>query len=322
MYYLCKSISRTIRAKILRIAANFPTQKNPHSPTFDAGSSFLCNMKRKRHIYLDPKLAGAAVGTKESIEALAVVLGIKVTFVNSIVTNASAVRLMRILRIGHTRYKRAVGYALRKGWLVREGDNIRATSIKAIDSYNVKLVFAGHYHKGKRGDNVRCPYTLTKLCDFIREAVVLCHISKQAVVYDTLTLATCPGKRTSQSKFRKAKERAERWGMRKLNLRKKADRLSYARMSEIAGCSKSKAKSLIKTLVKGGVVNKTENYEETKWHIDDYSKELRDNYAACGGRGFIVRHDGKIMLRLANSYSLNRPVVKYVTTDDEKTKTA
>lgn len=321
MYYLCSRIKEGI-PKDITASRKPPSTKNPHFLPFDAGSFFYC-MKRKRYIYLDPDLARAAVGSKESIEALAVVLAIKVTFVNSVVTDASAVRLMRILRIGHTRYKRAVSYALRKGWLVREGDNIRATSIKAADSYNVKLVFTKHYYKkGRRGDDVRCPYTLTKLCDFIREAVVLFHISKQAVVYDTLTLATRPGKRTAQSKFRKAKERAERWGMRKLKLRKKADRLSYARMSEIAGCSKSKAKSLIKTLVKGGVVNKTENYEETKWHIDEYSKELRDNYAACGGRGFIVRHDGRIMLRLANSYSLNRPVVKYVTTDDEKTKTA
>ncbi len=111
-------------------------------------------MYRRRNIYLDPKLAGESVGTKESAEALAVVLGIKVTFVNSVVTDASATRLMHILRIGHTRYKRAVNYALRKGWLVREGDNIRAASIKALDSYNIRLVFTKHHYYGKRGKDV------------------------------------------------------------------------------------------------------------------------------------------------------------------------
>ena len=280
-------------------------------------------MYRKRNIYIDPKLAGEAVGTKESIEALAVVLAIKVTFVNSVVTNASAVRLMHILPIGHTRYKRAVGYALRKGWLIREGDNIHAANIKALDSYNIRLVFTKHHYYGKRGDDIRCPYTLTQLCNFIRQAVLLYHISKQAVVYDTITTATRqPTSSKLRSKHKAAQKRVESWGMRKPKLRKKADRLSYARMSELAGCSKSKTKSLVKSLVGGGVINKTENYEMTRWHIDEYSKMLRDGYAASGNRGFLVRRDGKVMLRLANSYSLNRPVVKFVATDSNQAKPA
>lgn len=280
-------------------------------------------MYRKRNIYLDPKLAGEAVGTKESAESLAVVLAIKVTFVNSIVTGASATRLMQILRIGHTRYKRAVSYALRKGWLMREGDNIRAANIKALDSYNIRLVFTKHHYCGKRGKDVRCPYTLTQLCNFIRQAVLLYHISKQVVVYDTITTATRqPTSSKLRSKHKAAQKRVEGWGMRKPRLRKKADRLSYARMSELAGCSKSKAKSLVKSLVGSGVINKTENYEKTQWNIDEYSKMLRDDYAAYGNRGFLVRRDGKVMLRLANSYSLNRPVVKYVATDSKQTKTA
>ena len=279
-------------------------------------------MRHKRNIYIDPNLAMDAVGTKESIEALAVVLGLKATFVNSVVKNASAVRLMHVLRIGHTRYKRAVEYALNKGWLIREGDNIRATSIKALDNYNLRFVFTRHYYRGKRKSDIQYPYTLTQLCNFIRQAVLLYHISKQTVVYDTITLATRPPKRTPQSKHRKAKKRAEDWGMRKPKLRRKADRLSYARMSELAGCSKTKAKSLIKSLVGAGIINKTENYEKTQFHIDEYSKALRDGYAALGGRGFIVRHDGKVMLRLANSYSLNKVVVKYCATDQKQIKTA
>lgn len=280
-------------------------------------------MYRKRNIYLDPKLAGEAIGSKESVEALAVVLAIKVTFVNSVVTDTSATRLMHILRIGHTRYKRAVGYALRKGWLIREGDNIRAANIKALDSYNIRLVFTKHHYCGKRGKDVRCPYTLTQLCNSIRQAVLLYHISKQVVVYDTITTATQqPTNSKLHSKHKAAQKRVEGWGMRKPRLRKKADRLSYARMSELAGCSKSKAKSLVKSLVGSGVINKTENYEKTQWNIDEYSKKLRDDYAAYGNRGYLVRRDGKVMLRLANSYSLNRPVVKYVATDSKQTKTA
>lgn len=280
-------------------------------------------MNNTRNIYLDPALAKTAVNSKESTEALAVVLGIKATFVSSVVTNASAVRLMHILRIGHTRYKRAVNYALRAGWLIREGENIKAASIKALDNYNIRMVLAKQHNRRKKAEDIRCPYTLTQLCNFIRQAVLLFHISKQVVVYDTITTATHPGKRTPQAKYKAAKKRAESWGMRKLKLKKKANRLSYARMSDLAGCSKTKAKSLIKTLVTNGAVNKTENYEKTKWSIEEYSKILRDNYAAMGRRGFVVRHDGKVMLQLANSYTLNQPqLVKYVADTKKQTKSA
>lgn len=280
-------------------------------------------MYHKRNIYIDPKLANESVGTKESTEALAVVLGIKVTFVNSVVTNASATRLMHILHMGYARYKRAINYALHKGWLIREGNNIKATNIKALNSYNIRFVFTKHYYNGKRGNDIRCPYTLTQLCNFIRQAVLLYHISKQVVVYDTITTATQqPTNSKLRSKHLAAKNRVDSWGMRKPKLRKEANRLSYARMSELAGCSKSKAKALIKSLVGNGIVNKIDNYVETIFHIDEYSKALRDGYAASGNRGFLVRHDGKVMLRLANSYSLNRPVVKYVAIDNKQTKTA
>ena len=57
-------------------------------------------MKGKRKIFLDPELARAAVGSKESLEALAIVLGVKITFISSVVTNATAVRLMHIFGIG------------------------------------------------------------------------------------------------------------------------------------------------------------------------------------------------------------------------------
>lgn len=279
-------------------------------------------MQRKRNLYIDPQLAKDATGSKESLEALAVVLGIKVTFVSSVVTDASATRLMHVLRLGHTRYKRAVSYALRRGWLIREGNNIRAARIKALDAYNVKMTLNHLYYRGKRHGDVRCPYTLTQLCNFIRQAVLLFHISKQAVVYDTLTITLRPPKGSSQERRKNAAKRVEGWGMRTPKLKRKADRLSYARMSELTTCSMSKAKSLIKNLVDHDLVIKTANYEKTKWHIDEYSKALRDNYAAFGGRGFIVRHDGKVMLQVANTYSLNRPFVKYVSSRMKKSKTA
>lgn len=275
---------------------------------------FLFRMKHKRKIYLDPKLAQEATASKESLEALALVLSIKLTFVDSRVREAYAVNVMRIFGIGHTRYRRAVAYALRKGWLIKEGNTLIASRIKSVGAYNIRLVFTKHFYTGKRTktDNIKAAYTLTQMCNFIRQAVLLFHISKQAVVYDIITIATHPSKGTPQHVHKRAEKRAEGWGMCKPKLKRKGDRLSYARMAEIASCSKSKAKALVKTLVKGNVIDRHENYERTKIHIDDFSNAVRDDYAKFGKRGFLVRHDGKVMLRLANSYTLNKPVVKFV----------
>jgi len=232
---------------------------------------------------------------------------------------------MRIFRIGHTRYKRAVDYALKQGWLIRKGDMLVAGRIKAVGGYNIKLVFTKHFYIGKRqkSDDIKAAYTLTQMCNFIRQAVILFHISKQAVVYDTITMATHPPKRTPQQVHRGAEKRAESWGMCKPKLRRKANRLSYARMSELASCSKSKAKALVKALVNDNIIDKQENYERTKYNIRDYGKAMREDYARLGKRGFIVRHDDKVMLRLANSYSLNKSVVKFIKDyDSQKSKTA
>lgn len=271
-------------------------------------------MKHKRIIYIDPKLAHEASGSKESIDALALVLSIKLTFVDSFVRDASAVNVMRTFGIGHTRYKRAVEYGLKKGWLRRAGTALIANKIKALGAYNIKFVFSRHYYAVKRtkADKIKAVYTLTQMCNFIRQAVILFHISKQAVVYDTITMATQPPGRTSQRSHKRAQKRAEGWGMRKPKLRRKADRLSYARMAELTSCSKSKAKSLVKSLLADKVIDRHENYERTKLNIDEYSRTMQNEYQKHGGRGFVVRRNGMVMLRLANSYSLNKSIVKFV----------
>lgn len=293
-----------------------PETESPNlsvAPQPKCGAFFFC-MKHKRIIYIDPKLAQGASGSKESLDALALVLSIKLTFVDSCVRDGSAVNIMRTFGIGHTRYKRAVEYGIKHGLLRRDGNTLKADKIKAAGAYNIKLVFTKHYYKDKRikADKIKAAYTLTQMCNFIRQAVILFHISKQAVVYDTITMATHPSKRTSQQTHKRAVKRAKGWGMCKPKLRRKGNRLSYARMAELASCSKSKVKTLVKTLVKDKVIDRQENYERTKYHIDEYCKVMREDYARLGKRGFLVRHDGRVMLRLANSYTLNKPVVNFV----------
>lgn len=273
-------------------------------------------MKRKRVIYIDPALAKEACGSKESLEALAVTLSIKTMFVNSVMREATATRAMRALRIGHARYHRAVGHALRRGWLRRDGGSLVAGGIKTPGAYNVRLVLDRCHYDGKRGkgDEVRARYTLTELCDYIRQAVLLFHISKQNTVHDTLTMATRPAQGQGAA-MRAARKRLRRWGMRERKLRQDAERLSYARMSELVSTSRSKAKRLMRPLVRGGVVRCQANFMPTPYNIRSYRPDkgaaLRSLHAGMGLDGCVVYHDGLVCVRLANSYSLLRTPVRF-----------
>ncbi len=270
-------------------------------------------MKHKRIIYIDPALAQEASASKEALDALALVLSMKVTFVDSCVRNATAVNVMGIFGIGHARYKRAVEYGLKRGWLQREGNNLAATKIKAIGAYNIRLVFTKHYYALKRTpNNIKAVYTLTQMCNFIRQAVILFHISKQDVVYDTITMADHPSSQIPRNLQKRAAKRAKGWGMCRPTLRRDGNRLSYARMSQLASCSKSKAKALVGTLLNNGIIDRHENYVPTALSMADYNLGVREEYARCRFRGFLIPHRGKVMIRLANSYSLCSRVVKFV----------
>lgn len=273
-------------------------------------------MKHKRILYLGSKLASEAVASKEAVEALAVVLSIKLTFVDSIINDATAVRVMKILRVGHARYKRAVDYALNAGWLVRRGDKlVAALKLKQPNSFNIKLCFTRHFYAGKRSrhDEILAPYTLTQLCNIIRQGVLLFHISKQSMVYDTITMATHPSKKQSRA-MKGALKRIKGWGMREPKLKRKANRLSYARMSEVAGCSKTKSKSLVKELVAGSVIDKRENYRPTSIDVRDYAingSYMHEAHDEARKSGHLVYHEGKVCVRLANSYTIKRNPIKF-----------
>lgn len=274
-------------------------------------------MKRKRVIYIAPELAKEACGSKESLDALALVLSIKTTFVDSVMRDGSTVNVMRTLRIGHARCQRAMGHALRAGWLVRAGGSLRAARIRNDNAHNVRLELDRCHYDGKREASavVRAPYKLTELCDIIRQAILMFHISKQCYVYDTLTMATHP-KRGQVRQMKRARKRSEGWGMCKQKLQRKGRRLSYARMSELAVCSSTKAKTLVKSMVCAGLVRKEENYKRTDISLRHYRNDrgayLRALHFELGKPGCIVCHDGAVCIRFANSYTLRKPMVKYI----------
>ena len=85
-------------------------------------------------------------------------------------------------------------------------------------------------------------------------------------------------------------------------------------MAEIAGCSKTKSKSLVRSLVATGAITKRENYKRTDIDVHEYSVHgalIRQLHVEARKRGFLVYHNGKVCVRFANSYAVNRNPIRF-----------
>lgn len=269
---------------------------------------------KQRKIYIGADVAKEACNSKESLDALAVALSIKITFVDSTLRAATADRVMKTLRFGFTRYKRAIEYGVKRGWLVKRNGNLIAGKIREDNAFNIRLVIPKSMRPAE-GEPIVAQYKLTELCNFIRQAVLLFHVSKMSTVYDTITMATHPSERQGVRGMHAAQKRAKKWGMRKPKFKGNANRLSYARMGELTSCSKSKARTMMKSLVCDGVVEVHENYKRTKYDIEQYRLDrgvyIRGIHFGQKQRGCIVYHQGAVCVRYANSYTLRRDPIKF-----------
>lgn len=251
-----------------------------------------------RRIWVDPKIVQDAIGSKASLDALALCCMVKLTFVDSLVKDASVRRMMKIFHISYGRCVRAIEEGVRLGYLVRDGKGLRASKIKSVRSYCVPLdipISTGN------GD---CPIGIAKMCDQLRGAVLYNHIAKQNDLRDTIQLARDP-KPGELKSMRRAKARLRKKGVCVDNRSAgEVVRLSYAKVASMLNVSRTKAKTAIKRLCEKGRVRRVLQFEETGLHLDEFSKELQKSYSRYAGRGFMVLCDGMVCLQLANAYLL------------------
>ena len=251
-----------------------------------------------RRIWLDTKMAQNAMSSKESLDALALCVMIKLTFVDSLVKDASVRRMMKLFHISYGRCARAIKEGLKLGFMVRDGNGLRAAKVKALKRYCTPLDIPASDTKGE------CPITITKMCDQLRGAVLYNHLAKQNDLRDTIRLARDP-ESGDLNAMKRARAKLRKKAMC-VNNRSASEvvRLSYARVASLLNVSKTKAKATIKRLRDKGLVRRVLQFEETGMNLEQFSKEIQKEYSKYADRGFMVMCNGMVCLQLANAYLL------------------
>lgn len=251
-----------------------------------------------RRIWIDPNIALSALDSKESLDALALCCMVKLTFVDSLVKDASIRRMMKVFHISYGRCVKAIEEGERRGYFIRDSKGLRASKVKTVREHCIPLDIPVNVKTGE------CPIGIAKMCDQLRGAVIYNHIAKQNDLRDTIRLARNP-KPGELKSMRRAKAKLRKKGVC-VNDRSASEvvRLSYTKVASILNVSKTKAKTTIKRLRDKGLVRRVLQFEETGLHIDQFSKELQKGYSKYGNRGFMVLCDGMVCLQLANAYLL------------------
>ena len=251
-----------------------------------------------RRIWIDIRFAQDALGSKESLDALALCCMIKLTFADSLVKDASVRRMMKLFHISYGRCVKAIEKGIEIGLFVKDGKGLRASRIKTVKKHCIPLDIPTTGNKGE------CPISITKMCNQLRGAVLYNHIAKQNDLRDTIRLA-CDPERGELESMKRAKARLRKKGVCvDERSAREVVRLSYAKVASMLNVSRTKAKTMVKRLRDKGLVKRVLQFEETGMPIEKFSKEVQKKYSKYAGRGFMVLCDGMVCLQLANAYLL------------------
>lgn len=251
-----------------------------------------------RRIWIDTKLAQDAIASKEALDALALCCMVKLTFADSMVKEASVRRMMQLFHISYGRCVKAIETGVVRGYFVKDRSHLRANRVRSDKGNCIPLDVPTSEVKGE------CPISITAMCDLLREAVIYNHIAKQNDLRDTIKIARDPAP-GELKQMRRARARLREKGVCvDQNSANEVLRLSHARVASILNVSRTKAKAIVKRLCDKGLVRRVLQYEETGWHIDEFSKGLQKSYSKYGNRGFLVLCSGMVCLQLANAYLL------------------
>lgn len=269
--------------------------------------------------------ATVAIHSPERLDGYTFAYMIKFTVVSGRINNASLDRLSAILHMGKQTVSRCLKSALKYGYVHREGSDIvvNATRKDRLDYLYplTKKLDRVSEHINEKDYVPECPFKFTKLKDVFRKIVAENHVAKQNDFSNTIECRVNP---RSEKQYRRADRRINR--MCRGKVVSDTDRLSNVRLANIMCCSKSKAKRLVKELVKDKVLSRKTNVEETDIDIQnelgiEYTKpnfkKIAQSwiygYARNVKHGFPVLHwkcvDEKnyrllVNIQYANSYSV------------------
>lgn len=242
-------------------------------------------------LYLSLPKAERALSSKEELEALSFAVLIKLTFVTSEVQSATVRRCKELFGIGSTRASRVINNSIKYGYVIKQGDILKALPVKEEKAFNIRLRF-----QCKTFSRSKERYTLNHIMDIIRDSVLLNHIKKQNACEDTFNLSDNP-------KTDKCLKAARKKLKRMSHTSKAFIGLSMTKISKILRVSRWKARKLIYRLLASSLIDKKERSIKLPFSASDLSSNLREWFKESGFFGYIYRGTDGLYCRVSNSYS-------------------
>lgn len=244
--------------------------------------------------------ASSALSCKERVEALSFAIMIKYNFRSSMIKreNLSGRAFKTLMRdkfhVGFERGKRCIKNGLKYNYLFHDTcGNIIAAKLYTEDKYVAKIDVAD-LEKTYRSTG-ECHINISVVRDAILKAVTLNHTRKQSDAVDTCNICGNP---KNLNAYRKAKKRMDKYATTK-----GYGMLSAKRLSSVLNCKTYKARKILKSLTISGFLVCHPNYIEVKadaiTHVDVIE------WIESGMRGYLTSIDGKVFVRVANSYLYN-----------------
>lgn len=239
-----------------------------------------------------------AMATKESFEALAFCLMVKLNITSSSFHHATYRRLKEATHIGSDKLKQLVSYCTEHGLLWRQGDSFQFGGLCKEGASQYKFKF--RYVK-RQGKQLNFFITLAKVKDMLRRAILANHIKKVENIRQTTKLTSNP--ETLQD-YRNGKRLARRlvvWGCDFF--------ISNKRLAELAQCSISKVRSIKSGMMKADEISRTfsntlicENASDFNVHA--FGKYVTDEQFLFEHNGMVYRHNPNVYQYTGNNLLL------------------
>lgn len=253
------------------------------------------------------KVISEAIASKESFEALAFCLQVKLCIKSSVVHDATIRRLKSMTGMGTDRIRRILSLCKAEGMI--DVDNNNTMTINALyDHQNVSMEYVykfknRYWKRGKNKDNLRFNLTVAQVMNMLRKAVVSHHVKKVENIRQHSLLTQNPKDVNEYRKGKRFLRRLAVWGFDFF--------ISNSRLAQIAGCSVSKLRQMKRELIKAGEILR--GYSNTLIFNDASQFDVAAYRKYDNGFGFLFYGtDGKIYKHNPNVYSYNGRKLAFV----------
>lgn len=225
-----------------------------------------------------------AVQDKHYLESLAFAVLVKYKYRSSSINNPTYRKLQKEFKIGNNRIKRIVSNGVKFELLRKDGDQLIANRVKSVSQHGEKYY---NYRFDLSGE-----YSLSQMIDLIRETVIVNHIKIKTELVDS---------------HKKAEGKSKGFIKKKRTMPTVSDidnveALSYTRIMQIANVKRYRVPKLMKSLLSKNIISKKERLIDTNIDPKEFETHFKMFQTNSPFRGFLRRHNNKIVLQTSNIY--------------------